>query len=54
LRCLESRHSGLTLYQILDALQDLLNCWTGVCTTCHRPLPQQDHTKIKTDLTESY
>ena len=32
--------AGLTLYQILDAIQDLLNCWTGTCTTCHRPLPR--------------
>ncbi|MFJ8028202.1 hypothetical protein [Streptomyces sp. NPDC096311] len=23
----------------LDTIQDLLNCWTGTCTTCHRPLP---------------
>ncbi|MEU9153207.1 hypothetical protein AB0D59_22245, partial [Streptomyces sp. NPDC048417] len=33
-------YSGLTLYQILDAIQDLLNCWTGTCTTCHRSLPE--------------
>lgn len=25
-------------YQLLDALQDLLRCWTGTCTTCGRPL----------------
>ncbi len=31
-------HAGLTLYQVLDTLQDLLRCWTGTCTTCGRPL----------------
>ncbi len=31
-------------YQILDAIQDLLNCWTGTCTTCHRPLPRTSTT----------
>jgi hypothetical protein len=30
---------GLSLYQVLDVLQDLLRCWTGTCTTCGRPLP---------------
>ncbi|TRO59011.1 hypothetical protein E4K73_36855 [Streptomyces sp. IB201691-2A2] len=34
----KSPQSGLTLYQVLDALQDLLRCWTGTCTTCGRPL----------------
>ena len=34
------QYTGLTLYQTLDAIQDLLNCWTGTCTTCHRPLPR--------------
>ena len=33
--------AGLTLYQILDTLQDLLSCWTGICTTCHQPLPSR-------------
>ncbi len=33
--------TGLTLYQVLDLLQDLLRCWTGACTTCGRPLPTQ-------------
>ncbi|GAA3824937.1 hypothetical protein GCM10022206_74220 [Streptomyces chiangmaiensis] len=28
------------VYQILDALQNVLNCWTGLCTTCHQPLPR--------------
>ena len=38
-----------------DTLQDLLNCWTGTFTTCHRSLPSRTHNiKIKTDLTESY
>lgn len=32
--------AGLTLYQVLDALQDLLRCWTGTRTTCGRPLPR--------------
>ncbi|WP_229914574.1 hypothetical protein, partial [Streptomyces capitiformicae] len=40
----KSRYSGLTLYQILDTIQDLLNCWTGTCTTCHRPLPRTSTT----------
>jgi hypothetical protein len=31
--------AGLTLYQVLDLLQNLLRCWTGTCTTCGRPLP---------------
>ncbi|MEU1409937.1 hypothetical protein ABZ471_48565 [Streptomyces sp. NPDC005728] len=39
-----SVRSGLTLYQILDTIQDLLNCWTGTCTTCHRPLPRTSTT----------
>ncbi|NSC25183.1 hypothetical protein FM076_30095 [Streptomyces albus subsp. chlorinus] len=34
----QSPDAGLTLYQVLDALQDLLRCWTGICTTCGRPL----------------
>ncbi|QCB26778.1 hypothetical protein EF914_06870 [Streptomyces sp. WAC05458] len=34
----KSPHAGLTLYQVLDVLQDLLRCWTGTCTTCGRPL----------------
>ncbi|GAA0570993.1 hypothetical protein GCM10010390_87750 [Streptomyces mordarskii] len=37
----KSRHTGLALHQTLDALQDLLNCWTGICTTCHQPLPSR-------------
>ncbi|MEV2275049.1 transposase [Nocardiopsis sp. NPDC049922] len=32
---------GLSLYQVLDALQGVLLCWTGVCSTCRRPLAQQ-------------
>lgn len=40
----KSRYSGLTLYQTLDTIQDLLNCWTGTCTTCHRPLPRTSTT----------
>lgn len=31
--------AGLTLYQVLEELQDLLRCGTGGCTTCGRPLP---------------
>ena len=47
--------AGLTLYQVLDTIQDLLRCWTGTCTTCHQPLPSRTHRpKIQTDLTESY
>ncbi|MEU6967068.1 hypothetical protein AB0A71_04870 [Kitasatospora aureofaciens] len=34
----KSKHR-VTLYQVLDQLQDLLSCWTGVCCTCQRPLP---------------
>jgi SRSO17 transposase len=34
----KSPDAGLTPYQVLDALQDLLRCWTGSCTTCGRPL----------------
>ncbi|MEV5431596.1 hypothetical protein [Streptomyces sp. NPDC052701] len=36
--------TGLTLHQVLDALQDVLRCWTGICTTCHQPLPSRPHT----------
>ncbi len=35
----KSARTGLTLYQILDTLQNILRCWTGICTTCHQPLP---------------
>lgn len=35
----KSPYTGLTPYQVLDVLQDLLRCWTGACTTCGRPLP---------------
>lgn len=34
----KSRGTGPSLYQTLDALQDLLRCWTGTCSTCGRPL----------------
>ncbi|WP_418953051.1 hypothetical protein [Streptomyces katrae] len=34
----KSTYAGLTLYQVLDVLQDLLRCWTGTCTTRGRPL----------------
>lgn len=37
-------HAGLTLYQTLDALQDLLNCWTDTRTTYRRPLPRTSTT----------
>lgn len=37
--CTQSRYSGLTLYQILDALQDTRRCGTGTCTSCRQPLP---------------
>jgi SRSO17 transposase len=47
----KSRYSGLTLYQILDTLQDLLNCWTGTCTTCNQPLPSRPHTTSKSRQT---
>ncbi|GGX33076.1 hypothetical protein GCM10010383_74040 [Streptomyces lomondensis] len=40
-------HVGLTLYQVLDALQDLLRCWTGTCATCGRPLTTR-RTKAQT------
>ena len=36
----KSTRTGLTLYQVLDALQDILRCWTGICTTCQQPLPR--------------
>ncbi len=35
----KSEHVGLTLYRVLDLLQDVLKCWT--CTTCNRPPPAQ-------------
>ncbi|WP_430381435.1 hypothetical protein [Streptomyces arenae] len=36
------KHPGrLTLYQVLDTLQNTLRCWTGICTTCHQPLPSR-------------
>ncbi len=40
----KSTWTALTLYQILDALQDILRCWTGTCTTCHQPLPSRSTT----------
>ncbi|MFF4752917.1 transposase [Streptomyces sp. NPDC001270] len=39
LRRLGPPDAGLTLYQVLDTLHDLLRCWTGICTTCGRTLP---------------
>ncbi|GAA2635450.1 hypothetical protein GCM10009863_59830 [Streptomyces axinellae] len=52
----KSTHTGLTLYQTLDALQDILRCWTRICTTCHQPLSSRPRTtsRSRTDLTESY
>ncbi|GGS10390.1 hypothetical protein GCM10010269_56920 [Streptomyces humidus] len=38
-RLAPSRYTGLTLYQILDTIQNLVNCWTGTCPTCHQPPP---------------
>ncbi|GGW47546.1 hypothetical protein GCM10010381_36030 [Streptomyces xantholiticus] len=35
----KSTHTGLTLYRTLDALQGILRCGTGICTTCQQPLP---------------
>lgn len=35
----KSPRTGLTLYQVLDALPDILRCWTGTCTTCQQRLP---------------
>ncbi|MGW2376323.1 hypothetical protein [Kitasatospora sp. NPDC001683] len=40
----KSPSTGLILYQVLDQLQDLLSCWTGVCHTCQRPLPTRRST----------
>lgn len=37
----KSSRAGLTLYQILGTLQNTLRCWTGICTTCHQPLPSR-------------
>ncbi|MFC4517974.1 transposase [Streptomyces ehimensis] len=34
----------LTPYQTRDAFQGILRCWTGICTTCHQPLPGRTHT----------
>lgn len=31
-------HASLTFYQVLDAIQDLLRCWTCTSTTCGRTL----------------
>lgn len=46
--------AGLTLYQVLDALQDLLRGWTGTCT-CGRPLPHHPQkTTTRTNLTKHY
>jgi hypothetical protein len=46
----KSPHTGLTLYQVLDVLQDLLRCWTGTCTTCGRrlPSPRSNHRQPRT------
>ena len=38
----KSPHDSLTLYQVLDALHDLLQCWKGTCTTCGHPSPQAE------------
>ena len=38
---LKSEDVGLSLYQVLETLQGVLLCWTGVCNTCYRPLAQQ-------------
>ena len=37
----KSEDVGLSLYQVLETLQGVLLCWTGVCNTCYRPLAQQ-------------
>jgi hypothetical protein len=43
----KSPDAGLTLYQVLDTLQDPLRCWTGTCTTCGRRLPR-NRTRLRT------
>jgi len=35
---LKSPHGSLSLHEVLGALQDLLRCWDGTCTTFGRPL----------------
>ncbi|MGW6790544.1 hypothetical protein [Streptomyces chartreusis] len=47
-----SHRVSLSLYQVLDALQDLLRCWSGTCTTCG-PLPQQQQTQNQ-NITKHY
>lgn len=47
----KSTRTGLTLYQVLDALQDVLRCWTGTCTTCHQPLPRRTHSTPRSTQT---
>ncbi|RAG83703.1 hypothetical protein DN069_20840 [Streptacidiphilus pinicola] len=44
----KSPDAGLTFYQVLDIIQDLLNCWTGICATCHRLLPMQRRHPVTT------
>ena len=35
----KSACAGLTLFQVLRELQQLVACWTGACPTCRRELP---------------
>ncbi|MDH6131619.1 hypothetical protein P3T37_000993 [Kitasatospora sp. MAA4] len=41
---IEHDYREMTLYQVLDQMQDLLSCWTGTCHTCQRPLPRSEST----------
>ena len=59
-----SARTGLTLYEVLNALQDLLRCWTATCTSqqslpnssCPTAPAQQGtrNTNIKADPAKSY
>src|SRR6266511_49930 len=37
----KSACAGLTLFQVLRELQQLVACWTGACPTCKRKLPRR-------------
>jgi SRSO17 transposase len=43
----KSTGTRLTLFQILDALQNILRCWTGICTSCQQPLPARTRTTTR-------
>lgn len=50
-RLAPSTWTALALYQILNALQDVLKRWTGICTTCRQPLLSRSHTTSRSRQT---